>query len=871
MYKTTNEIRSIFLKYFSKKKHKILPSSKLIPKDDNSILFTNAGMNQFKNIILGKNKPKYNKIVTVQNCIRTGGKHNDLKKVGNTKNHHTFFEMLGNFSFGNYFKKKAIKIAWELLTSKKWFNLNKKKIWVTIYEKDIKSYLIWKNIIKISKKKIIIMKDIKNKPYTSENFWQMGNTGPCGPCTEIFYNYGKIKRNITNKNINKKKKIIEIWNIVFMEFNKDNKGNFKKLPNITVDTGMGLERITSVIQKVYSNYKIDSYIKIKNKIIKILKIKYKKKNKNFINIITDHIRSSILMISEKIHPSNIKQGYILRKIIRRAVISGRKIGIKKPFLYKLVKITLHNIKKINIYKKIKKKKIINILKKEEIKFNNTLKRGLKIIYKKIKNYKKKINGKIIFNLYDTYGFPPELTKEICNKKKIKFDKLGYIKEKKKNKKKQKKNKLIDYFSLNTKFKGYKNKHINLSKVKKIIIKKKKTNKIKKGEKGEIILDKTPFYGESGGQIGDNGLIYYKKNFFKIKNTKKNNNTIIHIGKMISGTIKINDILFSTININRRKKIQNNHTTTHLLNTSLKKILKKNIIQKGSFINDKYIRFDFLHNKKIPLYQLHKIEKIINQIISENIKIKKKKMKFKEAKKKGAISLINNIYKKKVRVIIIDNFSIELCKGTHTKYTGDIGTFKIISESGISSTTRRIIACTQNKAISYIQKQEINILKGLKLLKTDKNNFIKKIYKINNLIKKIKNKNKIYKKKIYKKKIEKIKKKFVKINNINLLINIIKYKNHKILRKMIDKLKNNNSIIILISKNKFKNRIIINVDKKITKIITAKKIIKKIFTIKKGKGGGKNEIAEGNFLKTKKIKKTIKNIKNWLILIIKKNN
>ncbi|WP_343190189.1 alanine--tRNA ligase [Buchnera aphidicola (Mollitrichosiphum nigrofasciatum)] len=881
MYKKTQEIKNMFLNFFHNNKHKIIKSSSLIPKNDESILFTNAGMNQFKDIFLGKKIPKYPNVTSVQNCLRTGGKHDDLEKVGYTKKHHTFFEMLGNFSFGSYFKKKAITLAWELLTSKLWYNLDKNRIWITTYYKDYESYNIWTQIIGISKKKIVRIADKKKKLYSSDNFWQMGNTGLCGPCTEIYYYYGKNEYKDNIYNITKHKKFIEIWNIVFMEFNKNKNNILKKLPYISIDTGMGLERLTSVIQKVYSNYKIDNFISIKKIISKIIKIPLKKENENSINVISDHIRSIIMIISENIVPSNEKQGYILRKIIRRAIRFGYKIKKKKPFLYKLISTVYEYIfknRKLN-FKKIQY--ITKIVHKEEKKFHKTLENGLKIAHYEIKNANNKIlKGDVIFYLYDTFGFPVEFTKEICTEKNITFDYQGFLEKQKKNKKnifkKQKNTKFtkIQIQCKKTKFLGYEKFHINNSKIIKIIVNDITVNNIQKNQKGIIILNKTPFYSESGGQIGDTGILYTNKSIFLIHNTQKKNDLTLHIGKTIHGSFNINDIIFATINYKKRKKIQNNHTSAHLLQKALNIILKKKISQKGSFINDKYIRFDFNHNKPISLNKIHKIEQLINKIITENIKIKTKLIEFKKAKKLGAVSLNKYNYNKTVRVIIINSFSIELCKGTHVKRTGQIGTFKIKSEKNISTGIRRIEAKTNNKAILLTHKKEINLQYIFKLLNTNKNDIIGKIKKLKENLDKYVKKNKKLEQKNIQYKIQFFEKKTIQIKNVKLLISEVKYKNYKLLRYIIDLLKKKlspNAIIILQNSNKNKNTVIVGITASLNNIITAKEIIKKIICNNNGKGGGNKELAEGNITNQKKITKIFKNIKKWIISLINEHH
>ncbi|WP_340147593.1 alanine--tRNA ligase [Buchnera aphidicola] len=872
---SSNKIRKIFLKFFKKKNHKIFSGNSLLLNTDKSLLFANAGMNQFKKFFLGNSNIKYSKIATIQYCLRTGGKHNDINQVGNTNIHHTFFEMLGNFSFGSYFKKEAILYAWELLTHKKWFNINKKKLLITVYYEDIETYKIWKNIIKISKNRIIKVKDKKNKKFNSDNFWKMGKYGLCGPSTEIFYDYFyKNKKKCKNfKDFkSQKNRFLEIWNIVFIQFNKTIHGKIEKLPIFSIDTGMGLERISAVLQKVNSNYDTDIFKNLIQHIIALSKNKILNKSTK---IIADHFRAICFIISDHILPSNEEKGYILRKIIRRAVTHGFFNKIKNPFLYKLLPTLIKSMKSES--KKICKNKkiIIKILKKEEKNFLKILKSGLNLLKIKIKKLKNnKIKSNFIFYLYDTLGFPIDITIEICKKKKIyinikKLKKYINNQKKKSNNKNFKNNK--DIYNLGnkkTKFLGYK-KYKTKSIIKKIFINYKKTKKIKKGEKAQIILDKTVFYGKSGGQIGDSGLIKLKKkNIFKVKKTKKIGKIIVHIGKMISGKFLKNSKVILKINKKKRNLISINHTCTHLLNYALQKILKKKIYQKGSSINSKKIRFDFLYEKKINFKKQQKIEKEINKKIRKNYAIKVCNLTLKKSKKLKYKTIINKKYNKhKVRGVKIGSFSKELCGGTHVHNTKEINVFIIKKIIKIASNTYRIKAVTNKEAIKKILKnsKKINSIKNLfncnssEIVKICK----KKLKIINLTYKNIKIIEQKYIKQIVKNLIKKSNKK----KKIYFICKIIKNINIKLLRKIINKIKENPKIIVvaLINQSVNNTNIIINVKKKFSKYIQANKILKKILNKNFGKGGGNLISAEGGFTKKNiKLNKIIKNIKKYLI-------
>ncbi|QIQ41986.1 MAG: alanine--tRNA ligase [Buchnera aphidicola (Microlophium carnosum)] len=872
MNKTTNQIRQDFLNFFIEKKHIIIPSSSLVPHNDSTLLFTNAGMNQFKEIFLGEKKSKYSRIATVQRCLRTGGKHNDLDNVGYTSKHHTFFEMLGNFSFGDYFKQKAIEYAWELLTSKKWFNIPKKKLWVSVYKDDSETYKIWKNIIKIPSERIINIGDKNNIQYDSENFWQMGDNGPCGPCTEIFYDYeNKIIDNPLEFLENKNGRFVEIWNIVFIEFNRVSKTKIISLKNKSIDTGMGLERISAVLQNVYSNYNIDIFQELIKTIYTLSSVN--NSNNVSLQVIADHIRACSYIIADHIIPSNEHRGYVLRRIIRRALRHGHKIGMKKNFFYKLVSSVIKVMGKTADILKEKKEKIEEILKTEEMQFSETLDKGLKTLNCEIKKIHNNIlPGNIAFYLYDTFGFPIDLTEDVCREKNIKIDYTGYklAKEKQKKQSDIKKKFHKNYndtiiINDNCVFEGYK-KNTTQSLVKYIFVNNQPVANITENENGIIFLNKTPFYSESGGQVGDIGHLYSEKASFIVKNTKKYGKTIGHIGKLISGEIKINDSICSQINKDYRNSVQLNHSATHLLHAALRITLGDNITQKGSLVTNTYLRFDFSYFMPIEKSQIHTIEHIINMNIRNNIKIETQKLTLEEAKKKNAIALFDNQYSSIVRVVFINNFSIELCGGTHVKRTGDIGLFKIISQSSIASGIKRIEAVTGEKAIDYLHEKE-NYIRDISLIlncnsfdiKEKTKKLTKKIKILENKIHQIQNKENI-------KNIQELLKNATDINGIKFLEKIFYNYEHKLLRIIIDQLKKevNNGIIILINIKNSRFTILVGVTKDLLNQITAIKIMDMIINQTNGKGGGKKEIAEGGGIYTKQLLILLKNAKSWII-------
>ncbi|AAM67942.1 alanine--tRNA ligase [Buchnera aphidicola] len=871
MKKTTNEIRQSFLNFFKEKEHVIVPSSSLIPENDSTLLFTNAGMNQFKEYFLGQKKKFYPRVTTVQNCLRTGGKHNDLENVGYTKRHHTFFEMLGNFSFNDYFKKEAITYAWELLTSRKWFNIDKNKLWISVYEDDEETYKIWRDIIRIPCHHIVKIGSKNNSQYDSENFWQMGETGPCGPCTEIFYNYDDSNKSndfLKDKN----ESFIEIWNIVFIEFNRISKTKIVPLINKSIDTGMGLERISAVLQNVHSNYKIDIFQKLIQKISNFTEIK--DLNNISLKIIADHIRSCAFLIAENILPSNEHRGYVLRRIIRRALRHGHKIGIKNNFFYKLVPSLIEIMGDSAKILRKKEKIIEETLKIEEIQFSQTLDKGLKILNAEIKkSTNKTISGKTAFYLYDTFGFPIDLTSDICSEKNIKIDFKGFNIAKEEQKKRSSiKNKFYKDYNkdiiINDTciFEGYK-KNKTKSLVKYIFIKNESVFLIYKGQTATIFLDKTSFYPESGGQIGDIGELYHKKSRFIVENTKKYGDTIGHYGKLISGKIIVNDSIYSKINHVYRNAIQLNHSATHLLHAALQKVLGKNAIQKGSLVSNTHLRFDFSYSGNINLSQIQNIENIINKKIRSNDLIKIKNLSLEEAKKKKAIALFDYKYQSSVRVVFIKDFSIELCGGTHTKRTGNIGLFKIIEQSSVSSGIKRIEAVTGQQAIDYLHIKDNDMQNISFLLKCQNSKITEKIKKIIIQVEKLEKKTDQLQKRENIYQIKKLSKKINNIKGINLLINTFTNYDQKSMKMIIDQLKKELkiSIIIFINKNKNDFTVIIRVTKNLINYITALKIINIFIKKANGKGGGKKEIAEGGGMNIKKLPMILNYIKSWITI------
>lgn len=863
------EIRESFVNFFKKNSHTEVPSSPLIPEDDPSLLFTNSGMVQFKNFFTGKKKPIDKNIVTIQKCIRAGGKHNDLENVGFTPRHHTFFEMLGNFSFGGYFKENAILMAWEYLTKE--LCIDKKKLFITIFNDDDESEVLWKKISGFDRNKII-------KINSNDNFWSMGEEGPCGPCSEIFFDNGKkYNGGLPGSAEQDGERYVEIWNLVFMEYERT-QGKLKKLRTKCVDTGMGLERITALISETADNYDTDLFQFLFKKIEEKCNLKRKSNNLVSFKIIADHLKSICMLMSEGILPSNEGRGYVLRRLIRRSLMQVNKIHSNGTFLNDLVKTTVDKYSKFYFELNERVSFIEKNLKIEEEKFMETIDIGLSLLNKEIKNLESnEFSPEIAFKLYDTYGFPIDVTRNILTEKKIKLDVKKYEEIVLQNKSKQKntwvgsQGKSEDKVFLDliqkskeTIFLGYE-KTESESKLLYILHKSKIVTHVEKEEKDIILIfDKTPFYAEGGGQVGDTGNLYTseKKLIGKITDTKKlDGNIFLHYLKNNKEDLNANQELFLSVDTERREKIRNNHSATHLLHASLRTILGDHISQKGSLVNDEKLRFDFTYNEQLTNAQVNKIESLVNQSIRENIESRIEFMPTKQAIKSGAIALFGERYPENVRVISFTNedrnsslSSVELCGGTHVKSTGQIGTFKIVSDHSVSSGVKRIEAITGESAEVFFSKQIDLLIQIKESLKANENNLLEKIETLKKevaLLKKNKTGDDL---------------KFSE-NNI---ITLKKYKcyfdtleiDQKELKNLSDLIKKNlkASIIILVTKNGEKISVVVSVSKELSDEVNAIDILKKIVIFLGGKGGGgRKDMAQGGAPFSNKIEK----LKNFL--------
>ena len=852
-----HSIRQSFLDFFQKHDHKILPSSSTIPHNDPSILFTNAGMVQFKNQFTGKEDIRYPRIATSQKCIRAGGKHNDLENIGFTSRHHTFFEMMGNFSFGNYFKEEAILYAWKYLTKE--LQINKSKIYITTYDQDDESYVLWKKITSFSDDKIIKIK-------TSDNFWSMGDIGPCGPCSEIFYDHGEqYFGGIPGSKDENGDRYVEIWNLVFMEYEKLSSEKQIKLPNPSIDTGMGLERISAVMQGVNSNYDIDIFkvlieaiISITNNTTQIISNK----------IIADHIRSSCLLIADGILPSNEGRGYVLRRIMRRAMRQAYNIGYHGNLLSKIAPVFIDSMKAVYPDMKDAHSLITCTLDMEEDRFKHTLVKGMKYLDKMIDYLPKNgtLDGSQAFQLYDTYGFPLDLTTDILKEKNLKIDNKGFEIAMREQKIRAKNNwsgngekeisllwhNLYRKFGNSDFIRDERDSLIVI--IQAIIINDQLVTSANQGDQAIIITNQTIFYAESGGQVGDKGRI----NNSAIYDTKLLVEKIHGHYTILSDTLKVGDEVRLSVNYQLRNKIRANHSATHLLHFALRNHLGKHVVQKGSLVNDKKLRFDFTHNKSVTKEELYQIEQSVNNIIILNKKTNTHLTNLKDAKENGTIALFGEKYDDQVRVVTIDN-SIELCGGTHVYYTGDIGLFAILSEESISTGIRRIEALTGIRALNYLREKAIQHSDILQILKCKEKDVVQNIVNLQNKIKSITKINEQYRNKLL---INTVKE--INTSNAKILLLVLKEKNI-CLKSIYNNLKNNKeSIIVVINTDMINNRtlLLVGLSEDFSTKYSAKDLIQRCYDTIDGTGGGNHYFAQAsgkNINVEEKIINTIKNI------------
>ncbi|MFK5287225.1 alanine--tRNA ligase [Glaesserella parasuis] len=870
--KTTSEIRQAFLEFFQSKGHTIVPSSSLVPENDPTLLFTNAGMNQFKDVFLGLDKRSYNRATSSQRCVRAGGKHNDLENVGYTARHHTFFEMLGNFSFGDYFKPDAIAFAWEFLTSPQWLALPKEKLWVTVYETDDEAYDIWNREIGVPAERIVRIGDNKGAPYASDNFWQMGDTGPCGPCTEIFYDHGDhIWGGPPGSTEEDGDRFIEVWNVVFMQFNRQADGTLKKLPKPSVDTGMGLERISAVLQHVNSNYEIDIFQALIKEIASLLNVT-DLDNKS-LRVIADHIRSCAYLIADGVMPSNEGRGYVLRRIIRRAVRHGNILGAKSAFFYQLVPTLAKAMGQAGEILTQKQAHIQKALKAEEDQFARTLERGLALLEDALTKVENKVlSGEVAFKLYDTYGFPLDLTADVCRERSITIDEAGFEREMQAQRARAQasSNFGTDYDYVikvdgSTEFKGYEVTECEATVVA-LFSNGKAVEAIQSGENAVVVLDRTAFYGESGGQVGDSGVIASEICNFEVNDTQKYGQVFGHIGQLASGTLSVGDKVKAEVNTTRRHAITLNHSATHLLHSALRQVLGDHVAQKGSLVSENSLRFDFSQGEAISKADLEEIERIINTKIRENIVVTTEVMDLESAKQKGAMALFGEKYGDRVRVVdMTAAFSVELCGGTHVKQTGEIGLFKVVSEGAVAAGVRRIEAVTGENAIGLLHQQQQILNQSAELLKADTASLVEKIQQLQEKSKKVEKELQQLKDKLAAQAGGELAKQAKQINGVNVVVQRLENVDAKALRTMVDDLKNQlgSAVIVFATKTDEKVNLIVGVTKDLTDKVNAGELVGLMAQEVGGKGGGRADMAMAGGSQPENITQALNVATNWI--------
>ncbi|MGY3896824.1 alanine--tRNA ligase [Aeromonas enterica] len=870
MYMSTSELRSAFLEYFRSQGHQVVSSSSLVPHNDPTLLFTNAGMNQFKDVFLGADKRAYNRATTAQRCVRAGGKHNDLENVGYTARHHTFFEMLGNFSFGDYFKQDAIRFAWEFLTGT--LKLPKERLLVTVYETDDEAFNIWANEVGVPVERIVRIGDNKGAPFASDNFWQMGDTGPCGPCTEIFYDHGDhLWGGPPGSPEEDGDRFIEIWNVVFMQFNRQADGTMEPLPRPSVDTGMGLERISAIMQGVHSNYEIDIFQALIKKAAEI--VGTTDLSNQSLRVIADHIRSCAFLVADGVMPSNEGRGYVLRRIIRRAVRHGRKLGATEVFFYKLAAELAVQMKDVAAELIAQLPLVERVLRIEEEQFVRTLDRGLLLLEDVLTNLgdAKIIPGDVVFKLYDTYGFPADLTADVVREREIGIDEEGFNAEMEKQRARAKE---ASSFGVNynevlkldfeTPFTGYK----QLSQKTTVVGIYKdgvEVNGLISGEEAVVVLAETPFYAESGGQVGDSGILKVDDGIFAVTDTQKAGKAIIHKGYLELGTLEKGAEVEAVVDGERRQAVALNHSVTHLLHAALRQALGDHVTQKGSLVGAERMRFDFSHFEGLTMATIRRIEELVNAQIRANHDVVTQVMDLETAKSAGAMALFGEKYEDDVRVVRMGDYSTELCGGTHAKRTGDIGFFKIIAESGIAAGVRRIEAVTGKGAIDFMHQLAEQFEEAAALVKGDQFSIGSKVRQLLDKSKMMERELEQLKAKLAAQAGSDLLSKVIEINGQKVLIAALEGADPKSLRGMLDELKNRmkSGVVLLATSSDDKVNLIAGVTSDLTAKVKAGELVNLVAQQVGGKGGGRPDMAQAGGTQPEAVPAALQSVHSWL--------
>ncbi|MDN6318215.1 MAG: alanine--tRNA ligase [Marinobacter sp.] len=869
----TAELRQAFLDYFKQQGHSIVSSSSLVPADDPTLLFTNAGMNQFKDVFLGRELRDYSRATTTQKCVRAGGKHNDLENVGYTARHHTFFEMLGNFSFGDYFKREAINYAWTFLTSEQWLNLPSEKLWVTVYADDDEAYDIWNKEVGVPAERIIRIGDNGGARYASDNFWQMGDTGPCGPCSEIFYDHGPdVAGGPPGSPEEDGDRYIEIWNVVFMQYNRTADGEMLNLPKPSVDTGMGLERVTAVMQGVHSNYEIDLFDDLLKAASEVLG--GAKTTEASLRVVADHIRSCAFLISDGVMPSNEGRGFVLRRIIRRAARHGNKLGATGPFFYKLTGALVELMGDAFPQLVSSRKQIERVLLQEEEQFVKTLDKGLRLLEQDIAELKGEIiPGNTIFTLYDTYGFPVDLTNDIARERGLTLDYEGYEQamEAQRERARAASKFGIDYNAASlgiegkTEFTGY-DQVDGHERIRAVVVNgEQKTAEA--GDEAIVVLERTPFYAESGGQVGDTGLLTWSGGRFKVTDTRKDGDNHLHVGTLIEGELFPGLEVDARIDHGRRDKTRCNHSATHLLHAALRKVLGEHVAQKGSLVDPDKLRFDFSHFEAVTPEQLKEIERQVNEQILDNTAVQTDITDMEQAQEKGAVALFGEKYGDVVRVLSMgtDSYSVELCGGTHVARTGDIGLLRVTSETGISSGVRRIEAVTGLGALEWVDETERTLREAARLVKGSRETIVDKVQQTVERNRQLEKDVDALKAKLASSAGNDLADSAVEIAGLKVVASALEGADRKTLMETTDQLKNKlgEGVVVLASVEAGKVTLVAGVSKSVTGRIKAGDLMKHLASLVDGKGGGRPDMAQGGGNDPSKLAGALAGVPEWV--------
>ena len=867
------QIRQNFLNFFESKGHQVVSSSPVVPGDDPTLLFTNAGMNQFKDVFLGFDKRPYNRATTAQKCIRAGGKHNDLDNVGYTARHHTFFEMLGNFSFGDYFKKDAISYAWELLTTV--YKLPAEKLWVTVYAEDDEAYDIWQKEIGVPAERIIRIGDNKGGRYASDNFWMMGDTGPCGPCTEIFYDHGDhIAGGPPGSPDEDGDRYIEIWNNVFMQFNRDEDGVMHPLPKPSVDTGMGLERIAAVLQNVHSNYEIDLFVNLLNAAkaaVDSAGAGNCDANSPSLKVIADHIRACSFTVADGVIPGNAGRGYVLRRITRRAIRHGYKLGARAPFFHKLVSALVKEMGDAYPELKANEARVTEVLKQEEERFFQTISNGMEILEAALANTSKVIDGETAFKLHDTFGFPLDLTADVCRERGVTVDEAGFEvamnrqRDQARAAGKFKMAQGLEYSGAPTVFHGYDTLNKDSAKVLALYVDGTQVNSVRAGDSAVVVLDNTPFYAESGGQVGDAGELRNQSSLFEVEDTLKIQADVFgHHGQVLEGEIKVGDQLNAKVNAERRARTIRHHSATHLMHKALREVLGTHVQQKGSLVDADKTRFDFTHNAPMTPEQIAQVEQLVNAEILANAATSAKVMSLDDAQKTGAMMLFGEKYGESVRVLEIGS-SKELCGGTHVQRTGDIGIFKILSESGVAAGIRRVEAITGDRALTYLQKLDTQINQLAASLKATPSDLAQRVMQLQEHARSLEKELERLGSKLAASQGDELMSQAVEVNGVKILAALLEGADAKVLRETLDQLKNKlkSATIVLASVQDGKVQLAAGVTADTIAKVKAGDLVNHVAQQVGGKGGGKPDMAMAGGTDPKGLTVALKSVQAWV--------